>query len=212
MGPRMLRAAQGVDWLSTAAAHLRAGKILAVPTETVYGLCVSAFNRAGVEALFHLKSRYEMKPLPIQVDSIRTALVAGFLFPDRVLALAETFWPGPLTIVVPRPPTIPSWYAPDSHEVALRIPNHAVTLALLDEMGAPLAITSANLSGEPPLTDAPSIARTFQNAVDLLILDDGPSPGGLASTVVDVTGERPSLVREGPIPLSSILEVWDGRA
>ncbi len=212
MAAGLLRVDGGLAWLSAAAAHLRSGKVLAVPTETVYGLAVSAFNRDGVEALFELKARSEMKPLPIQVDSMRTALMAGFQFPSRILALAERFWPGPLTLVVARPPAIPSWYAPESDKVALRIPGHAVTLALLQEMGVPLAVTSANLSGRPPLTKAEAIMEAFPRAAELLILDDGPSPGGMASTVVDVTGERPLMVREGPVPFSTIIEVWDGRA
>ena len=211
MSPQLLRADPGENWLPVAAAHLRAGKIVAIPTETVYGLAASAFSREGIEGLFVLKARSEMKPLPIQVDSMRTALAAGFLFPGRILALAERFWPGPLTLVVPRPASIPSWYAPESGKVALRIPAHTVTLALLREMGAPLAVTSANLSGETPLTEASAIVAAFQSAMELLVLDDGPSPRGRASTVVDVTEERPALVREGPIPLSWVLEVWDGQ-
>ncbi len=211
MAPELLSIAAGPEWLTRAADHLRTGRVVALPTETVYGLACCAFRQEGVERLFELKSRSEMKPLPVQVDSLRTALAAGFTFSPAVLRLARTFWPGPVTLVLERPASIPSWYAPESEAVALRIPDHAAALALLAEMGDPLAVTSANRSGEPPLTEAAAIAEAFRGEEDLLILDDGPSPRGLASTVMDVTGPgEPRLVREGPVSLETLLAVWRG--
>lgn len=210
MPPRLLSTSTDPDWLPKAAERLRGGGVIALPTETVYGLACSAFSAPGLARLFDLKRRDGVKPLPLQVDSVHTALSAGFALPPPVARLARTFWPGALTLVLPRPASLPSWYAPESETVALRIPNHPVTLALLVEMGVPLAVTSANLSGEPPLSDAPSVARVFADADDLLVIDGGRAEGGVASTVVDVTGPEPVLVREGPLAFERVLEVWRG--
>lgn len=212
MAPRVLSTASFPDWLAMASDRLREGGVVALPTETVYGLACSAFSAPGLSRLFDLKQREEVKPLPLQVASVHMALASGFAFPPPVARLAHAFWPGALTLVLPRPATLPSWFAPESDAVALRIPDHPVTLELLREMGMALAVTSANLSGQPPLTDAPSVARTFASAVDLLVLDGGPAAGGRASTVVDVTGPEPVLVREGPISFDKVLHVWRGEA
>jgi len=208
--PRLLSTAQSPDWLSRAAERLTAGGVVALPTETVYGLAASAFSSAGLARLFDLKRRDSMKPLPLQVDSVHTALSAGFTLAPPVARLARTFWPGALTLVLPRPASLPSWYAPERERVALRIPDHPVTLALLREVGVALAVTSANLSGEPPLSEAASVAKVFADADDLLVIDGGRAEGGVASTVVDVTGPEPALVREGPIAFDRVLEVWRG--
>lgn len=211
MAPRLLNLERVPDWLPRAAEHLRQGGVLAFPTETVYGLACSAFSPVGLAALFDLKGRERGRPLPVQVDSLRTALAAGFRFGPGAERLAREFWPGPLTLVLPRPASLPSWYAPENDSVALRIPDHPVALAVLREAGVALAVTSANLSGEPPLTDAPSVAHAFAAAEGLVVLDGGPATGGVASTVLDVTGDAPALVRGGPIPLERLLEVWHGR-
>lgn len=211
MAPRLLQLDRVPDWLPRAADHLRGGGLVAFPTETVYGLACSAFSPAGLAALFDLKGRESGRPLPIQVDSLRTALAAGFRLTPGAERLAREFWPGPLTLVLPRPASLPSWYAPENDAVALRIPDHPVALAILEEVGVALAVTSANLSGEPPLTDAAGVARTFPGADTLLILDGGPATGGVASTVLDVTGAEPLLVREGPLSFARLREVWLGR-
>ena len=210
MPPRLLHLDRSPDWLRRSADHLRAGGLVAFPTETVYGLACSAFSPVGLAALFDLKGRETGRPLPIQVDSLRTALAAGFRLTPGAERLAREFWPGPLTLVLPRPPSLPSWYAPENDAVALRIPDHPVALAVLREAGVALAVTSANLSGAPPLTDAAAVAHAFPGAAELLVLDGGAATGGIASTVLDVTGEEPRLVREGPLPLHRLLEVWRG--
>ena len=210
MPPRVLSTAANPDWLEVAAARLRSGGVVAVPTETVYGLAASAFSPAGLARLFDLKRREGQKPLPLQVDSLKTAFGAGFRFAPAAARLAMSFWPGPLTLVLPRPAALPAWYAPERASVALRIPDHPVTLALLKEVGVALAVSSANLSGEPPLTTASAVADLFADADDLLVVDGGRAEGGVASTVVEVSGAEPVLVREGPIPFARIVAVWRG--
>ncbi len=122
--------------------------------------------------------------------------------------MARRFWPGPLTLLLGRPPICPEWFAPEAPLVALRIPDHPPATQLLDAWGAPLAVTSANRSGQPECLDAAAVTIAFPEAGDLLILDGGPSPGGVASTVVDASGPTPHVMREGPITREEILAAW----
>ncbi len=183
-----------------------------MPTETVYGLAAGLHDPAGQDRIFHMKGRTREKALPVQTDTLKHARAWGFALSPRALRVAELFWPGPLTLVLARPATCPAWFAPDSPTLALRIPDHPVTLALLEAAGAPLAITSANPSGLAECLRAQDAARAFATFDDLLVIDGGRVPGGKASTVLDVTGREPVLLRRGPIPLKELLEVWHGRA
>lgn len=198
-------------WIRPALEHLRSGGPLALPTETVYGLAASIHTSVGVERIYALKGRAVEKALPWQVDSLEGALELGFAFTPGALAVARRFWPGPLTLLLTRPTTCPDWFAPDAPLLALRIPDHLPAARLLEAWGAPLAVTSANRSGQPECLDAAAVAHSFPDAVDLLILDGGPSPGGIASTVVDVSGPEPRLMREGPITADAILAAWHGK-
>ncbi len=199
-------------WLSPALEHLRGGGVLALPTETVYGLAASIHTSAGVERIYELKNRAVEKALPWQVDSLECAIELGFTFTPGALAVARRFWPGPLTLLLGRPRTCPDWFAPDASLLALRIPDHPPAARLLEAWGAPLAVTSANRSGQPECLDAEAVAHAFPDAGDLLILDGGPSPGGMASTVVDASGQEPRIMREGPITADAILAAWLGRS
>jgi len=203
--------AGGGDWLPSAVETIRRGGVVAVPTETVYGLAAGLLNPAGQDKIFLIKGRKREKALPVQADSLQRARTWGFAFSPRVLRIAAAFWPGPLTLILPRPPACPAWFAPDSPTLALRIPDHPVTLALLAAVGAPLAVTSANPSGLAECLTAGGAAETFGSIPDLLVLDGGPVPGGKASTVVDVTGREPVLLRRGPIQFKDLLGVWNVR-
>jgi L-threonylcarbamoyladenylate synthase len=205
---RILGAEEPASYLLTALAVLRRSGVVALPTETVYGLAASLLNSLGVDRIFALKGRPDDRPLPVQFFSLEAAQRFGFRFSDGACRLARTFWPGPLTLVLERPKTIPEWFAPGADGIAVRVPGHPVALALLRGFGNPLAATSANPSGEPPALDARTIAKAFPEAEDLLILDGGPSPGGEASNVVDGRRGNPSLRRPGPISWESIEEAW----
>jgi len=199
--------ASGEGWLETALAHLRAGGVVALPTETVYGLAAELDPKA-MEGIYALKGRSAGKALPWQVDSVERALDWGFEFSAPARRLAERFWPGPLTLLLNRPRRCPAWFAPGAPLVGLRIPHHPVVLELLRVAGEPLAVTSANRSGQPECLQAADVALAFEGAGDLLVLNGSTAPGGVASTVVDASGPEPQVVREGPIAISEILRVW----
>jgi len=198
----------GTIWIESACAHLRASGVVALPTDTLYGLAAELERPDGANRIFTLKERDKDRSLPWQVASLVHAEASGFAFSPAARRLAERFWPGPLTLVLPRPARCPAWFAPGSPRIALRIPGHRVPLALLEAFGAPLAVTSANLSGGKECLSPSEVAAAFGGADDLLILDGGLAPGGMASTVVDASGAEPVLLREGPVPFASVLEVW----
>jgi L-threonylcarbamoyladenylate synthase len=198
-------------WIARALEHLRSGGVVALPTETVYGFAATLERPEGVERIFALKGRPESRALPWQVDCVEGALAGGFVFGDGALRLARHFWPGPLTLVLERPASCPAWFAPQTARIALRIPNHPVPLALLRAAASPLAVTSANLTGESECLDPLEVREVFGEERGLLLIDGGRAEGGAASTVVETTGAEPAILRDGPIPLGLIEEVWHGR-
>lgn len=207
--PRLLPAAESFAYLPSALEVLRRGGVVALPTETVYGLTASVFNSLGVERIFALKGRPDKHPLPVQLASLPAAEAFGFRLAGGVRRVAERFWPGPLTLVLDRPAALPPWFAPGADGIAVRVPSHPVTLALLRGFEHPLAVTSANLSGDPPALEAVDILSIFPEAEDLLVLDGGRSPGGEASTVVDGRGNGLRILRPGPLSRERLAEVWE---
>lgn len=195
----------GVDRrLRRAAALLRAGELVAFPTDTVYGVGAVAWDAAAVAKLYVAKLRAADKAIPVLLaDPVDLALVAVDLT-AAAMRLAERFWPGPLTLVAPKAPAVPDEVTAGGQTVAVRIPDHDMARALIRLAGAPLATTSANLSGQPSPVTAQDVAAQLTGRV-ALILDGGPCPGGLPSTVVDVTGPAPRILRPGPITLEQIL-------
>lgn len=194
-----------------AARHLRCGGIVAFPTETVYGLA-AGLRRDGIGEVYFLKGRLPALPLPLQMESLARAEAWGFEFSAPARRIAARAWPGPLTMVLPRPAALPAWFAPEADGIALRIPDHPIALALLRAMGTPLAVTSANHSGRPPARSADETLAAFPDAEGLIILDGGPNPGGLASTVLDVRGKEPIVLRKGPFDPAAVSEHRSGPA
>ena len=181
--------------LNTAVAALRAGDVVAIPTDTVYGLAVDPTRPGATDALFALKDRPETLDLPVLVGTMEQAdALAG---PDGLSPtarrLAQVFWPGPLTIVVARA------LGAKRDTIGLRLPDHAVARALCDEVGA-LATTSANLHGDPPCTDAGAVRRVFGSKV---VVVDGGHCGGSPSTVVSVF-EVLHCLREGAVAWADV--------
>jgi L-threonylcarbamoyladenylate synthase len=199
------------SWITEVCSHLRGGGVVALPTETVYGLAASLKDPRGTEQIFALKARPSEKALPWQVDSIRRAQAFGFSLSPGALRLGALFWPGPLTLLLARPSACPAWFAPASEVIALRVPDHSVPLSLLAALGEPLAVTSANPSGHRECLSAQEVLRAFPGSKNLLVVDGGAAAGGRASTVVDASGQEPILARDGPIPFDRVLEVWHGR-
>jgi L-threonylcarbamoyladenylate synthase len=197
-------------YLPLALGVLRRSGMVAFPTETVYGLAASVLSPVGVGRIYEIKGRPEEKSLPLQCPSLDAALEFGFTWTEGGLRLARRFWPGPLTLITDRPETVPGWFSPGSEGIAVRVPDHPIALLLLRAFGIPLAVTSANGSGEPPALGSQSVVDAFPEVEDLLVLDGGASPGGRASTVVDVRGDAPFLLRPGPVSWEAVAETWKG--
>lgn len=192
--------------IATAAKLLRAGKLVAFPTETVYGLGANALDPVAVERIFTAKGRPATNPLIVHVAEPRDAASLTQDWTPTAAKLAEQFWPGPLTLVLPKRAEVPEIVTAGGATVAIRCPNHPVALALIREAGVPVAAPSANRSGELSPTTAEHVARSLGDRVDL-ILDGGPCPGGVESTVVDLTGPTVRLLRPGLITLVQLKAV-----
>lgn len=190
--------------IGRAAALMQQGSIAAIPTDTLYGLAANPFDGAAVARLFTVKGRAKEKALPIVASSrAQVEATLGALSP-LASRLADAFWPGPLTLIVPAPSTLAPEVTGGTGTVAVRVPDHAATRALCDACGWPLTATSANRSGEPPTGDPVVVEQTLGALVDLLV-DAGLTPGGPPSTIVDVTESEPRLVRAGATPWDAVL-------
>jgi len=186
---------------------LRAGKLVAFPTETVYGLGADATNGAAVAAVFAAKGRPRFNPLIIHVADIEAA-AALVRFADRARRLATRFWPGALTLVLPRTKDCPVSLLAGAglDTLAVRVPNHAVARALLAATARPVAAPSANRSGEVSPTTATHVADSLGAAVDLIV-DGGPCPLGIESTILDLTTNVPAILRPGGLTAEEIATV-----
>lgn len=191
------------DAIEQALRRLQAGELVAFPTDTVYGLGALAHNVQGIQQLYEVKGRESAKAIPILISDLSELTQIAAQLDERVLRLAQHFWPGPLTLVVPRHPSIPDVLAPYP-TVGVRLPDHPVTLALLRRAG-PLATTSANLSNQPSATTAAEVLSQLSGRIPF-ILDGGKTPGGVPSTVVDCSGAQLSILRQGPITLEMLLK------
>ena len=191
--------------LSAAAAAAAAGKLVVLPTDTVYGIGADAFNSSAVAALLAAKGRGRDMPVPVLVGSWSTIDGLVTHVPPVARRLVEAFWPGGLSLVVRQAPSL-AWDLGDAQgTVMVRMPLHPVALDLLRSVG-PMAVSSANRSGSPPATTRVQAGEQLGNAV-AVYLDGGPAPIGVASTVLDVTGEVPRLLRAGAVGLDRLREV-----
>lgn len=187
------------DVVDRAAAHLRGGGIVAFPTETVYGFGADAENEQAVHRIYELKGRDFAKPLSLHIaDGAMAGRYAG-AWPDRARTWAERYWPGPLTIVVPAADDAPRGPLAGGTTVGLRCPDNGVTVALIRALGRAMAGTSANRSGEPAMSDPAEVREAFGGEPDVLVLDSDETPSGVASTVVEVTGDGARVLREGAV-------------
>lgn len=193
--------------LSHALSILRRGGLVAFPTDTVYGVGALAFNGPAVESIYAAKERPVEKAIPILISSVEALEKVARTVPPMVRRLAVMFWPGPLTMVLPKIPSLPAAVSATAN-VAVRVPDHPVARALLAKAG-PLAVTSANLSGYPSPDTAEEVLRQLNGRIPL-ILDGGQTPGGVPSTLVDCTGREPVILRPGPITMPELLKVLEG--
>ena len=191
------------DALAEAVQALRLGGVVVYPTETFYGIGADATSEAAVGRVAALKGRDGGKPILVIVASRDMISQVAVGIPSTGERLMERFWPGPLTLVVRARNGIPMHLTGGGHGIGVRLSSHAVARALSEALGGPITATSANRGGEPPATDVRRARAVFGAEADFY-LDGGRSPGGLPSTVVDLTGSRPRIVREGAISASAI--------
>lgn len=184
-----------------ASRRVKEGGVVVYPTDTVYGLGCDPFIVEAVERVFAVKNE-RRKPLPILASDIKTVERIAFL-PEKARSIAKEFWPGPLTIVVPRKPSLPSIVTCDRNSVGVRVPKHDAALQLIRLSNGLLVGTSANKTGKRPPLSAQDAAEQLGREVDL-ILDGGIATLGVSSTVIDLTSERPRILREGPVGFGEI--------
>jgi L-threonylcarbamoyladenylate synthase len=194
-----------IEGLAAAARAVRAGRLVVLPTDTVYGLGCDAFSGDAVRSLLAAKNRGPDMPVPVLVGSWSTidGLVLGV--PKAARELIEAFWPGGLSLVLPHAPSLAWDLGSTKGTVMLRMPLHPVALELLRDVG-PMAVSSANISGSPPAASAAQAREQLGDGV-AVYLDGGPSGEPVASTVVDLTGDAPRILREGAVSTAALSEV-----
>lgn len=191
----------GPEAITRAVEILKAGGVVAFPTDTVYGLGALAFTPASIEGLYDIKGREQTKAIAVLISSPSDLLLVADNPSAAALRLAQKFWPGPLTIVVPRNPKVPEALS-HNPTIGVRVPDHPVAQQLLAVAG-PMGVTSANLSGKPNAVTAEEVLAQLLGRVDLVI-DGGKTPGDTPSTVVDMTAAAPKVLRVGPVSEAQI--------
>lgn len=189
--------------IAEAAAVIRAGGLVAFPTETVYGLGADGLNPAAVARIFEAKERPPTDPLILHIAEPEALASLVLEVPQAARELANRFWPGPLTLVLPKRPVVPDIVTAGLPTVAVRMPAHPVALALIRAAGTPVAAPSANRFGHTSPTTAQHVLEDLGGRIDL-ILDAGPTPVGVESTVLDLTGPLPTILRPGGLPREAI--------
>ena len=184
------------DAIERAVAVLHRGGVVAFPTDTVYGLGAHSAMATAVEKLFQVKERERLKAIPLLIARSEDLATVAAQVPEAAWRLAERFWPGPVTLVVPKAATVLDVLTGGGTTVAVRVPAHELALQLITALGVPLATTSANLSGKPETVTADEVQQALGERVRL-VLDGGRCPGGVASTVIDVTTDPPCIRRRG---------------
>lgn len=196
----------GAPDIEQAITILQGGGLVAFPTDTLYGLGAHPFIDSAVRRLYDAKGRPDSKPVPLLLSSPEDLPLVSDQTSGLARALAAAFWPGALTLVVRCHPDIPSLVNGWGKTVAVRVPDHPVPRELCARLGAPITGTSANLGGGPNPITAQDVAEQLNGKVDLII-DRGPCPGALPSTIVDVSGESPAILRQGVISHTAIEEI-----
>jgi L-threonylcarbamoyladenylate synthase len=202
---RLSSAGPVADVIEQAAAVVRAGGLVAYPTDTLYALGVDPFNAAAVERLFDAKGRKAETAIPLIAADVEQIEAALGVLPEVGARLASAFWPGPLTLVIPSSSHLAPRLLGGRTTVAVRVPAHPVAVALARAVGRPITSTSANRSGEEPAATPDGVLASLGEVIDVLI-DAGPCRGGAPSTIVDVTCEPPGLVRTGAVLWDRVLQ------
>lgn len=191
------------DRLRRAVEVLGEDGVVALPTETFYGLAADAFRNEAVARLNRLKRKADDAPVLLLLADVSQAALVARDVPEQFSKMAEMFWPGPLTLVVPASADVPREITGNTRTVGIRVPGLALPRRIAELLGRPITGVSANLHREPPCRTAEDVVRIFSEGVDL-VLDGGPAPGGAPSTILDLTGKRPSVLRHGTVPVSAL--------
>ena len=194
------------DDIAAAGRLLKNGGLVAIPTETVYGLAANALNSQAAAAIFAAKGRPMDNPLIVHISSLEQWGPLVTEIPPRAMKLARQFWPGPLTIILPKSNLIPDEVSAGQDTVAVRFPSHPVARAVIDAAGVPLAAPSANLSGSPSPTEAAHVMADLNGRIDA-VLDGGPCIVGVESTVLTLAREVPRLLRPGGVTPEQLRQV-----
>ncbi len=199
--------ARNPESMRLALAALRDGEVIALPTDTVYGVGALAFNSQAVAEIYRLKRRSADKALPLFVADVDAISQVCPAIPAQAYPLLTRFFPGALTVILPARADIPAIVTHGGDTIAVRIPNHPVVLKLLAALGEPLAVTSANLSGHLTPPTAKGVAAQLGESLSL-ILDDGTAPDTQPSTIIDLTQSPPKILREGRIATQDLLRYF----
>ncbi len=191
------------DKIGRIAEILRKGKIIAYPTETFYGLGANCYREEAIQRIYRLKKRDYAKPLSIVISDRSMMEELAIDVPPVFRALAREFWPGPLTVILKASSQLPRQLLSSEGSVGVRMPALSWLRALIEMAGFPITATSANLTGQKEISEPDEVIKTFGGKVDL-IADGGKTPGILPSTVIDLTSEKPQIVREGAVPVSKL--------
>lgn len=204
METKILKATE--ESIEQAVAIIQNGGVVGLPTETVYGLGANAFDSSAVEKIFEAKGRPKDNPMIVHVSSIDEVYPLVKEFPEKARKLAEKYWPGPLTIIMPKSDKVPARTSGNLDTVAVRMPSHPVMRKVIERSGCPIAAPSANLSGSPSPTNAKYVFDDMDGRIEL-ILDGGECEVGLESTVITLATEKPRLLRPGGITPEQLEEV-----
>ena len=200
-----LRTAEDAERIAQAADILRRGGLLAIPTETVYGLGANGLDENAVLHIFEAKGRPQENPLILHIPDASWLTRYCEDVPDAAYRLAERFWPGPLTMILKKRPCVPLRTTGGLETVGMRCPDHAVTRAIIEKAGVPVAAPSANTSGRPSCTTAEHVREDMWGKIDGIV-DGGPCQVGVESTIIDLTVTPPQLLRPGGLPLESLVD------
>ncbi len=198
-------APRAIEWT---AERIVDGGVVALPTDTVYGIAGSLAHREALRRIYEIKGRSASAPLPVLVSSSKAVEHLVHDISHDVGLLLDLFWPGPLTVVLPARAGMPDEVTAGTGTVGLRMPNHPLTIEVIERAGGAIACTSANRSGESPGVTSAEVGATIGPDLDL-ILDGGDAPGGVPSTVIAIEVESLRLIREGAIPFTVVNAAWD---
>ena len=204
----MLPAPHSISDLNAALRCLQDGGVVAIPTDTLYGLAADVGNGEALKRIFDVKGRPADLALPVLISSWEQVATVAVADDDSIRQLVTSFWPGSLTLVLPRKPGLSNLVTGGRDTVAVRMPSHWIPLSLAAQLRRPITGTSANRSGQDNLNSPQEIRESLGDSLGEIV-DLGPRPEGLQSTIVDLTGNYPTLLREGATPFAEVLRVWD---